>query len=320
MASMAPHPTDWTLAHAMRRLDYWKSGRDHDCMPLHDHHQHHHTAELDARPRRHRQDRQPRRGPPDRPRPPRPRRLPRRRPALRLGGPRHLGRRARGAGAAYISFQPDLAVPGAAETVGAFAERAVAHGVRRLVLLSGRGEPEAQAAEAAVRASGAEVTVVRASWFMQNFSESFFRDGVLAGEVAAPVGDVREPFVDADDIADVAVAALTRARARRPGLRGDRPAGDHLRRRGRRDRRGHGPRARVHLGPRRRVPRRAGRRTASPPRSPALLRYLFTEVLDGRNTAVADGVQRALGRPPRSFAAYARTAAAAGAWAVAACR
>ncbi len=47
----------------------------------------------------------------------------------------------------------------------------------------------------------------------------------------------------------------------------------------------------------------------------SLMRYLFTEVLDGRNASLADGVQRALGRGPRDFADYARTTAATGVWA-----
>jgi hypothetical protein len=46
----------------------------------------------------------------------------------------------------------------------------------------------------------------------------------------------------------------------------------------------------------------------------SLITYLFTEVLDGRNESVSDGVTRALGRPARVFADYAREAAAAGAW------
>ena len=57
--------------------------------------------------------------------------------------------------------------------------------------------------------SGAEWTILRASWFAQNFSESYLREPVLGGEVALPAGAVGEPFIDADDIADVAVAALT---------------------------------------------------------------------------------------------------------------
>ncbi|TIM52808.1 MAG: NmrA family transcriptional regulator, partial [Mesorhizobium sp.] len=107
-----------------------------------------------------------------------------------------------GVGAVYISYYPDLAVPGAAEAVGAFARLAIERGVRRLVLLSGRGEPEAQRAEEMLKASGADWTILRCAWFSQNFSESFLLDPLLAGEVALPVGNVGEPFVDADDIAD----------------------------------------------------------------------------------------------------------------------
>ena len=81
--------------------------------------------------------------------------------------------------------------------------------VRRLVLLSGRGEVEAERAERAVQETGADVTIVRCAWFMQNFSEEFLLQGVLDGEVVAPASDELEPFIDADDIADVAVAALT---------------------------------------------------------------------------------------------------------------
>ena len=114
-----------------------------------------------------------------------------------------------GVASAYVSYYPDLAVPGAVEMVGAFAELAVSQGVPRLVLLAGRGEPEAEQAERAVAASGAELTIVRSTWFSQNFSEDYFLDYVLAGVVALPAGETPEPFVDADDIADVAVAALT---------------------------------------------------------------------------------------------------------------
>ena len=83
---------------------------------------------------------------------------------------------------------------------------------RRLVLLSGRGEPEAERAEQAVRDTGAELTILRSTWFMQNFSEDYMLEHVLSGEIRLPAGDVPEPFVDADDIADVAVAALTEDR------------------------------------------------------------------------------------------------------------
>ncbi|WP_455906275.1 SDR family oxidoreductase [Kitasatospora purpeofusca] len=114
-----------------------------------------------------------------------------------------------GVDAAYLAYYPDLAFPGAVETVGAFARRAAKAGVGRLVLLSGRGEEAAQAAEAAVAEAGTGWTVVRCAWFDQNFSESFFLDPVLAGELALPTGVAVEPFVDVDDIADVAAAALT---------------------------------------------------------------------------------------------------------------
>src|SRR5262245_911893 len=88
-----------------------------------------------------------------------------------------------GVRAAYIGYAPDLAVAGARETVGSVAELAVRSGVRRLVMVAGRGEHEAVAAEDAVRESGADLTVVRATWFAQNFSEDYWREGILSGEL-----------------------------------------------------------------------------------------------------------------------------------------
>jgi len=114
-----------------------------------------------------------------------------------------------GVTAAYISYSPDLAMPGATDAIQAFVDRATEQGVQRLVLLSGRGEPEAQACERIVQNSGVAWTVVRASWFFQNFSEGAFTEMVLAGQITLPAGDVQEPFVDVDDIAEVAVAALS---------------------------------------------------------------------------------------------------------------
>ena len=114
-----------------------------------------------------------------------------------------------GVEAAYVVYIPDLAVPAAPPAIRAFTELALEAGVRRLVLLSGRGEEEAQRCERIVQESGLDWTIVRASWFAQNFSEGAFHDLVLAGEVALPAGDVQEPFIDVDDIADVVVAALT---------------------------------------------------------------------------------------------------------------
>jgi hypothetical protein len=75
-----------------------------------------------------------------------------------------------GVGSAYVSYYPDLAIPGAVETVGSFAELAVKSGVPRLVLLASRGEAEAEHAEQAVRESGAELTILRSTWFARRTS------------------------------------------------------------------------------------------------------------------------------------------------------
>ena len=108
----------------------------------------------------------------------------------------------------YITFQPDLAVPGALEAIEALVKEAKKQEVKKLVLLSGKGEKEAQLCEQVVIHSGLDYTIVRASWFMQNFSESFFLDPILAGHVALPKPEAKVPYVSTDVIADVAVAAL----------------------------------------------------------------------------------------------------------------
>jgi uncharacterized protein YbjT (DUF2867 family) len=218
----------------------------------------------------------------------------------------------------YVSYYPDLAVPGAVETVRLFAELAVENGVRRLVLLSGRGEPEAERAEVALQEvvggkAGAEWTIVRSTWFMQNFSEDYMLGHVLGGEIRLPAGDVPTPFLDADDIAEVAVAALTEE--------------------------GHtgqlyeltGPRSLTFAEAAAEISKATGRGIRYVPVSleehaaeaaehgvPAevveLLTYLFAEVVDGRNADTTDGVRRALGREGRDFGDYAREAASTGVW------
>jgi uncharacterized protein YbjT (DUF2867 family) len=218
-----------------------------------------------------------------------------------------------GVGSVYVSYYPDLAVPGAVETVGAFARLAVERGVPRLVLLSGRGEPEAELAEQAVRDSAAELTIVRPTWFSQNFSEDYLLGPVLAGEVVLPAGDTPEPFVDADDIADVAVAALTQARhvgqlyeLTGPRLLTFAQAVDEI--------------ARATGREIRYVPvsieeyAEAAADEGVPAEVVKVLTYLFGEVLDGRNAHLTDGIQRALGHEPRDFADYVRDAAASGVW------
>ena len=133
-----------------------------------------------------------------------------------------------GVTSAYVSFFPDLAVPGAPAAVRAFAELAAERGVRRLVLLSGRGEEEAERAEQDVRAVSPDATILRRAWFCQNFSEDFMAGAVASGVVALPVDAVREPFVDTDDVADVAVAAHDRDEGeRRLVLDPDRPRRVH---------------------------------------------------------------------------------------------
>jgi len=219
-----------------------------------------------------------------------------------------------GAEGLSIAYAPDLAITGAAETVAALARAATEAGVRRIVLLSGRGEDEAQRAERLVQAEAPQATVVRSAFFAQNFSGVFLED-VRAGELALPVGDVPEPFVDADDVADVMVAALTEDgheglvhEVTGPRLLTFADAAAEIARAAGRD---------VRYV---RVPAEdyaAGLAAAGVPADVAeLLRYLFTEVLDGRNATVTDGVERALGRPPRDFAAYADAVARTGAWAV----
>jgi uncharacterized protein YbjT (DUF2867 family) len=218
-----------------------------------------------------------------------------------------------GVSAAYITYYPDLAVPGAAEAVGDLARLAIRKGVKRLVLLSGRGEPEAQRAEQMLQASGADWTIVRASWFMQNFSESMLVGPILAGGIALPVDRVREPFIHADDIADVVAAALT----------DDRHIGQLYE--------VTGPRMLTFAEATAEIAAAAGRtidyrtitpdafmqdleREQVPADIAALVNELFTVVLDGRNEYLTDGVQQALGRSPRDFSEYARETAATGIW------
>jgi len=218
-----------------------------------------------------------------------------------------------GVGSVYVTYQPDLASPGAAERVGAFADLAVRSGVRRLVLLSGRGEPEARCGEDAVRESGAEWTVLRSSFFAQNFSESFFLGPVLGGELALPAGQVAESFVDAEDVADVAVAALTE----------DGHAGEIYELTGPRlltfgeavGEISHATGREVRYVPVTTEEFAAGlEQEGVPVELVQLLTYLFTEVLDGRNAHLTDGVRRALGREPGDFGEFVRGAAAAGVW------
>jgi uncharacterized protein YbjT (DUF2867 family) len=213
----------------------------------------------------------------------------------------------------YLTYYPDLALPGAVESTRAFADLAVESGVPRLVLLSGRGEPEAERAEQAVAETGAALTVLRSTWFMQNFSEDYMLEHVLAGEIRLPAGDVPTPFLDADDIADIAVAALT----------DDRHVGQLYELTG--------PRSLTFAEAAAEIGAAAGREVrytavsleehaveaaahGVPHEVIELLTYLFAEVVDGRNAPTTDGVRRALGREARDFGDYARAVAATALW------
>jgi uncharacterized protein YbjT (DUF2867 family) len=218
-----------------------------------------------------------------------------------------------GVRAIYVSYYPALAVPGAVEKIRAFTELAVQNGARRLVLLSGRGEEQARRCEQAVQDSGADWTLLRASWFNQNFSEGYLLDALRMGEVTLPAGDVPEPFIDAEDIADVAAAALVK----------DGHAGQLYELTG--------PRLLTFAEAVEDIARVTGREiryrqvavdeyaamlTAHhvPAEFVRLLQYLFSTIMDGRNAYLADGVQRALGCGPREFSEFACEAAAAGVW------
>ncbi|MCX4967360.1 SDR family oxidoreductase [Streptomyces sp. NBC_00654] len=207
-----------------------------------------------------------------------------------------------------------------------FIERAVQHGVRRIVLASGRGIDNPDYAkdssgvfegivdsEAAVRDSGLEWTISRPGWFAQNFSEGFFADAVRAGELRLPGGDGAASFVDAEDIAAVVVAALTE----------DRHAGQIYEL--------SGPRAVTLAEASATISEATGRKIRYVPLSvegyvaelvqqglPPTDAQAFADVIEplreGTDEYVSDGVQRALGRSPRTFAEFAKSTADRGGW------
>jgi uncharacterized protein YbjT (DUF2867 family) len=196
--------------------------------------------------------------------------------------------------------------------IEALTKAATAAGVRKLVLLSGRGEAHARHCEEIVRNCGLDFTLVRAAWFAQNFSEGYLQAPVLDGVVAVPAGDIKEPIADVDDIADVAVAALT----------DDRHNGELYEITG--------PRlltfaeAAAEISSAAGIPVRympitleqfhAGMLEIGGPLIADVFTEICRETLDGHNAYLTDGVQRALGRAPRDFADFCRDAAASGAW------
>lgn len=218
-----------------------------------------------------------------------------------------------GMDAVYITFQPDLAVPGARRAIEGFTSQAVKGGIQKMVLLSGRGEKEAELCEQVVMNAGADWTIIRASWFNQNFSESFFLDSILAGHVALPRGEALVPYVDADDIADVVVEALL----------DDKHIGQTY----------------ELTGPRQLTFKQVTeeisnvinggiqfssitmeeyakmlRENQVPEDYIWLINYLFTEVLVEKNSSVSNDIQKVLGRKAKDFAEYARETASTGIW------
>jgi len=203
----------------------------------------------------------------------------------------------------YVVFSPDLAVPGTTMIIKDFAEVAKECGVEHLILLSGRGEEEAQACEKIIINSGMHWTIVRSSWFAQNFSESFFMESILKGKLAIPVGDIKEPFVDIEDVADIIFAAFTDHKhlgkiyeVTGPDLLTFQDVIIKINSVTRRDLKYQQVSLEDYVN--------ALSSLEVPVEYIGLLSYLFTEVLDGRNAKVTDGVFDALGRPPRSFDSY----------------
>jgi len=214
----------------------------------------------------------------------------------------------------YITFQPDLAVPGALEAVEELTKHAKRCGVKKLVLLSGKGEREAELCEQVVIHSGLDYTIVRASWFNQNFSESFFLEPILEGFVALPQADVKVPYVDTDDIADVVVEALLHDKHNQKTYQLT------------------GPRLLTFREVIKEISEATQRDIVFTPIALAtytnvmkeqgvpedfiwLIEYLFTEVLGNPNNAkITNDIEHVLRRPPKDFSEYIRETINAGIW------
>jgi uncharacterized protein YbjT (DUF2867 family) len=213
----------------------------------------------------------------------------------------------------YITFQPDLAIPGTADKISAFVKHAKRARVKKLVLLSGRGEREAEASEREVMNSGLDWTIVRANWLMQNFSESFFLNAVLSGQLYLPQIKALEPFVDVDDIADVVVAALTQEQhngniytTTGPELLSFEKVATIISETTGRPVQVHQVGKEEYLT--------MLRDLLIPENFIWLIDYLFTEMLDGRNESLTGDIEKVLKRKPCSFEAYAKKANASGVW------
>lgn len=238
-------------------------------------------------------------------------------PALDWENPETYDAVLEGMDRAYIVYYPDLAVPGSRDAITALTEKALAAGLKKVVLLSGKGETEAEACEDIVANSGLDYTLVRASWFNQNFSEGAFVDFVLDGVVALPMPEARIPFVDANDIADVVSKVLVddsyngqTITVTGPQMRTFEEVVEIM---------AEAADKQIEYIPISIEEFKEGMRKAGLPDSYVwLFGYLFKEVLGNpENQEVSNDVEKVLGRKPIDFSEYAAKVAAAGVWDVA---
>lgn len=217
----------------------------------------------------------------------------------------------------YITYQPDLAVPGALRSIEQLVKESKRANVKKLVILSGKGEREAQLCEQVIIHSGLDYTIVRASWFNQNFNENFLLEPVLEGVVALPQAEAQIPWVDADDIAAVATKALTddEHNGKIYQLTGSRTltfreAVAEIAKASNRE---------IQFIPVSIQEYGEGMRKAGVPGDFVwLIEYLFTEVLGNPKLAeVTNDIEKILGRKPIDFSDYAAKVAATGIWNVA---
>ena len=213
----------------------------------------------------------------------------------------------------YITFQPDLAVPGSLDIINNFTKAAKSAGVNKLVLLSGRGEVEAEACEKVIQQSGMAWTIVRASFFMQNFSEGFWAESIAAKDFLIPTVKAKEPFVDADDIADVVVEALLDNK--HDGKTYELTGRELLSFQEVINKLSSALNTEIQLS---QVPIEEYQSILKEYQVPDdviwLISYLFSEVLDGRNESVKNDIELVLNRKATSFDSYIEKAIHAGFW------
>ncbi len=215
---------------------------------------------------------------------------------------------------AYIVYYPDLAVPGSRDAIKTLTEKALAAGLKKVVLLSGKGETEAEACEDIVANSGLNYTLVRASWFNQNFSEGAFLEFVLNGVVALPMPEAKIPFVDVNDIADVVSKVIVddtfngrTITVTGPQKRTFKEVVDIMAK---------ATNKQIQFVPISINEFKDGMKKAGLPDSYVwLFGYLFQEVLGNPdNQEISDDVLKVLGRPARDFETFAKQTAATGIW------